>query len=98
MRIMLPSLIEILVAADRGDSTRMSDAARRSGMAAAADPALERRLPDAWLQMALATQGAFDRMAKAGGARVLSRLGPLTANAACHVRYRLEIGSPERPA
>jgi cytochrome c556 len=103
MRTMLGSLNGILVAAGRGDSAAMSTAARRSGLAAAADPALEKLLPEAWLQeMALATHLSFDSVAAAAGADVagvVNRLSSLTGNCvACHATYRLETGSPGRPA
>ena len=63
MRTMLGSVSGVLGAAARNDSAGVRGAARASGTAAAADPGLEKLLPEAWLQMAMQTHSGFDSLA-----------------------------------
>jgi hypothetical protein len=95
MRTMLGSVSGVLGAAARNDSTGIRGAAHASGMAAAADPELEKLLPEAWLQMAMQTHLGFDSLAGAGAKgrdTVVARLGKLTTNCvSCHAMYRLAV-------
>ncbi len=91
MRTMLGSVNGVLVAQARGDTAALRRAAIASGTAAAADPALERILPAAWLTLAMNTHQQFDELARAGDS-VTVRLARLTGNCvACHAAYRLEL-------
>lgn len=95
MRAMLGSLNGILTGLATGDTAAMVRAATASGLAAAADPALEKVLPEQFLQLGMATHRQFDSLATligAGLARdsVLARLGRLTGTCvSCHATYRL---------
>jgi cytochrome c556 len=95
MRTMLGSVSSVLGAAVRNDSAGVRGAARASGTSAAADPALEKLLPEAWLQMAMQTHSGFDSLAAAGAKgrdTVVARLGKVTTNCvSCHAMYRLAI-------
>jgi hypothetical protein len=95
MRTMLSSLNTLLTAGARGDTSAMREAAARSGLAAAADPALAKILPAEFLKLGMSTHRQFDEL---GGAlqagmtsdSVLARLGRLTASCvACHAAFRL---------
>lgn len=97
MRTMLASLNGVLIAQTTADTARIRLAATASGTAAAADPELEKLLPEAWLQLAMATHRQFDDLAasasRPGGTdSVTVRLARLTGNCvACHTAYRLEV-------
>jgi cytochrome c556 len=71
--------------------------AARSGLATAADPALEKLLPQEFLQLGISTHQQFDDLAGAiatGIPRdsVVGRLARLTGNCvSCHASYRLEL-------
>ncbi len=93
MRTMLASVNGALGATARGDSVAIRAAANASGMAVAADPALEKLLPADWLKLATQTHQGFDSLAVAsGGGRdtVVARLGRVTTGCvSCHAMYRL---------
>ena len=93
MRTLLASVGGVLGAAVRSDSMGIRGAAKASGTAAAADPALEKLLPADWLQLAMQTHQGFDSLAAAAGAgrdAVVLRLGNITTNCvSCHAMYRL---------
>lgn len=95
MRTMLASVSGVLVAAARSDSAGVRAAAWASGMAAAADPALEKQLPAPWLQLAMRTHRGFDSLAAVAGSgrdTVIARLGGITtACVSCHATYRLVV-------
>ncbi|MBI2615331.1 MAG: cytochrome c [Gemmatimonadetes bacterium] len=97
MRTMLGSVNALLIAQAKRDTAAMRQAALASGTAAAADPALEQLLPEAWLKLAMSTHGQFDELAQAvsrpgGRDSVTVRLAALTGNCvACHATYRLEV-------
>jgi hypothetical protein len=96
MRTMLGSLHGILMASLTGDTAAMRQAAVRSGLATAADPALEKLLPEEFLQLGMGTHRQFDELAAgiaSGFPRdtVVARLARLTGNCvACHESHRLE--------
>ncbi len=97
MRTMLRSVNGVLIAQVNGDTAGVRQAALPSGTAAAADPALERLLPEAWLSLAMSTHGQFDELAQ-GASRprgldsTTVRLARVTGNCvACHAAYRLEV-------
>lgn len=95
MRTMLGSLNGILTGLASADTAAMRRAASASGLATAADPTLEKILPEQFLQMGTATHQQFDSLAVVVGAGVpgdtiVARLGRLTAACvACHSVYRL---------
>lgn len=95
MNTMLKSLNEILGALPRRDTAAIRAAAVASGLAAAADPALEPLLPEQFLSMGTATHRGFDAIASsvAAGApaeSTLVQLGGVTQGCvACHATYRL---------
>jgi len=93
MRTMLASVSGVVGATARSDSAGIRSAALASGTAAAADPALEKLLPEAWLQMATRTHAGFDSLAAAaakGCDTVVARLAALSTNCvSCHAMYRL---------
>ena len=97
MRTMLGSVHDILKASLDGDTTAMREAATRSGLATAADPALEKLLPEGFLQLGVNTHQQFDELARAlatGMPRdsVVGRLTRITANCvSCHATYQLEL-------
>jgi cytochrome c556 len=97
MRTMLGSLNGILVAATNSDSGSIRQAAAASGMAMAADPTLERYLPEPFLQLGTSTHMQFDSLAAAIGAgaprdTAIARLARLTGNCvSCHAQYRLVL-------
>jgi hypothetical protein len=97
MRTMLGSLHGILMASMTGDTAAMRQAAVRSGLATAADPALEKLLPEEFLRLGMGTHRQFDELA-AGIASglprdsVVARVARLTGNCvACHESHRLEV-------
>ncbi len=95
MRTMLASVNGILGAAARSDTAGIRSAAQASGMAAAADPALEKLLPAQWLQLAMEVHGGFDSLAagaRLGRDTIVARLGRITtACITCHSIYRLAV-------
>ncbi len=95
MRTMLGSVSGVLAATARSDSAGIRSAAAASGMAVAADPALEQLLPKEWLAIAVQTHQGFDALAAAAGAgrdQVVLRLGGITATCvSCHAMYRLTV-------
>jgi cytochrome c556 len=97
MRTMLGSLHDILKASMVNDTSAMREAATRSGLASAADPALEKLLPEGFLQLGVNTHQQFDDLAGAlqtGIPRdsVVGRLTRITGNCvSCHATYRLEL-------
>ena len=97
MRTMLGSLHDILKATPVGDTSAMREAATRSGLATAADPALETLLPEDFLRLGVNTHQQFDELAGAlatGVHRdsVVARLARITGNCvSCHASYRLEL-------
>jgi len=97
MRTMLGSVNALLIAQATGDTAAMRRAALASGTAAAADPALEQLLPEAWLKLAMSTHLGLDELGQAvsrprGRDSVTVRLARITGNCvACHAAYRLEV-------
>ena len=97
MRTMLGSLHGVLTASISGDTAAMRQAATRSGLATAADPALEKVLPEGFLQLGITTHRQFDDLAAAiaaGAPRdsIAVRLARLTGSCvSCHETYRLEV-------
>ena len=95
MRTMLGSVNGILIGQAKGDTAAVRQAALASGTAAAADPALERFLPEAWLKLAMSTHQGFDELAGSpvkSGDSVTARLARVTGNCvACHAAYRLDV-------
>ncbi len=95
MRNMLTSLNGVLRGLASSDSAAMHRAALASGLATAADPALEKVLPQAFMQLGTATHEQFDSLAAtiaAGVSRdsVVAQLARLTtACVSCHSTYRL---------
>jgi hypothetical protein len=75
----------------------MQAAAKRSGLGAAADPALEKLLPEGFLRLGVSTHQQFDDLAAAlatGIPRdsVVGRLTRITGTCvSCHASYRLEL-------
>jgi cytochrome c556 len=94
MRVMLGSVHGVLEGANRADTAAVRRAAMASGMATAADPALESLLPEEFLHLGMATHAAFDSFARnsqAGPEDVRRRLAGITASCvACHATYRLD--------
>lgn len=95
MRTMLGSLNGVLAGLASYDTAAMQRAALASGIATAADPALKKVLPEAFLTQGVATHLQFDSLAAAivaGAPRdsVVARLGRLTGSCVgCHATYRL---------
>lgn len=92
---MLASVQGILDGAARSDSAAIRTAATAAGLVMAADPALERILPQAFLQLGMATHMAFDTLgatAGSGPGPAVGGLASITARCvACHSTYRLEL-------
>jgi hypothetical protein len=98
MRQMLRSLEGVLSGLAEGDRAAAAEAARASGMAVAVDvsPEVRARLPEAFVQLGMATHQGFDALAAklkqpldTGAA--LAELSALTQNCvACHATYRLD--------
>jgi hypothetical protein len=95
MRTMLTSVDALHRALATQDTALARRAAVASGLAAAADPALEPLLPAEFLRLGIATHSAFDSLAVSLSARapidtMLTRLSRITSNCvACHAIYRL---------
>lgn len=101
MRTMLVSIQGASAAAARGDTGAVRAAVEPSGMAMAADHALEELLPQDWLALALDTHRAFDSLPLRAGAPAgaLAALGELTAGCnGCHAMYRLEPAQASPPS
>ncbi|MDE2379673.1 hypothetical protein [Bradyrhizobium sp.] len=98
MRGVLGSVQGIVDGVNAGDMKRVAQAARASGMAAAADvnPALMAKLPLEFKELGLGLHRRFDDIARAadsGASReqVLTSLGAqLSACIGCHEGYRLD--------
>lgn len=98
MRMLLEGVQGITAGAAAGDMQQVASAARRIGMASAADvnPALMLKLPLAFKQQGMALHGQFDQLADraaagASAAEVLELLSQqLSSCVACHGSYRLE--------
>jgi cytochrome c556 len=96
MRQMLGSMSGVLHGFVANDMPAIEKAARASGMAMAADPQLEKKLPEAFLQLGMQTHKSFDKLAdqaKAGGTReeAVKALAGLSNNCVgCHSAYRLD--------
>lgn len=95
MRMMLGSVQGVLDAAARSDTAAIRAAAKASGLAMAADPALAEVLPPEFLQSGMATHQAFDSLAataSAGAGPAVVRLARIASGCvACHATYRLEV-------
>jgi hypothetical protein len=97
MRTMLSSLHDILNGSLVGDTQAMQAGAKRSGLGTAADPALEKLLPEGFLRLGVSTHQQFDDLAAALATGIprdslVARLTRITANCvACHASYRLEV-------
>lgn len=95
MNTMLASLSQILAALSRQDTAVIRQAAAASGLTTAADPALEKLLPEQFLTWGTQTHRGFDGVVAsitAGQAldTVLVQLGAITQTCvACHATYRL---------
>lgn len=96
MRTMLGSLHDIMSGSLSGDTAAMRAAATRSGLATAADPVLEKLLPEGFLRLGVSTHQQFDELSAAitrGNPRdsVTARLIRITNNCvSCHATYQLE--------
>jgi cytochrome c556 len=94
MRAMLGALSGVLSGIAQYDTAAVRAAAHTAGMGEAADPALERLLPERWMELATAVHQGFDRVAEAAAAgasdTVAARLAAVLNNCvACHATYRL---------
>jgi cytochrome c556 len=95
MNTMLASLSQILVALPRQDTATIRQAAAASGLATAADPALEKLLPEQFLIWGMQAHQGFDELNASIAAghpldTVLVQLGAITRTCvACHATYRL---------
>jgi hypothetical protein len=102
MRGMLETVQVVVEGLKGGDMKHVAQAARASGMAAAADvnPALMARLPLEFKQLGLSVHKRFDEIAAAadsGASReqLLASLSTqLSACVACHAGYRLDAVTP----
>lgn len=102
MRGMLEAVQVIVDGVRAADMKRVAQAARTSGVAAAADinPALMTKLPLEFKQLGLSVHERFDEIATAadsGASReqLLASLSTqLSACVACHARYRLDPVTP----
>jgi cytochrome c556 len=98
MRQMLGSMSGVLHGFVANDMPGVEKAARASGTAMAADPQLEKKLPEAFLQLGMQTHKSFDKLAdqaKTGGTRedAIKALAVLSNNCVgCHSAYRLDEG------
>lgn len=95
MNGMLTSINRILVALPRQDTASIRQAAAASGLATAADPLLEKLLPEQFLTWGTQTHQGFDELAASVATTyapdsVLLRLGAITQRCVtCHATYRL---------
>ena len=101
MRGLLAATQEIMEAGSQGDTQRIVKAARRVGMAGAADvnPALMTKLPIGFKKLAMGMHGDMDEIAKAGeNGKPMPELLKMTSNAltkcvACHSAWQIKAGS-----
>jgi cytochrome c556 len=95
MRLMLGSVHGVLIGAAQSDTAAIREAAAASGLVMAADPTLEKILPEGFLHYGMATHRAFDSLAanaSAGPAAAIQRLAAITGTCVtCHAAYRLEL-------
>jgi cytochrome c556 len=97
MRTMLGSLNGIVTGLANQDSAAIHQAAALSGLANAADPALEELLPEQFLTWGVATHRQFDDLAAATTRGVaadttLAQLGRITQLCVtCHATYRIAL-------
>jgi hypothetical protein len=97
MNGMLTSLNRILVALPHHDTVTIRQAAAASGLATAADPTLEKLLPEQFLTWGTQTHQGFDALAASitpgyANDSVLVRLGTITQTCVtCHATYRLAV-------
>jgi cytochrome c556 len=101
MRQMLGAVGGVMTAAAKGDTAALFAAVAPAGSAAAADPAIEARLPAAWKELAERTHRGFDSLAAAVRQThgrpalkdtVLVRLARLSASCtACHEMFRVTV-------
>lgn len=99
MRLMLESVHGALRGAADGNRSAIEEAARKSGMAMAADldPEVMRQLPQEFRDLGMRTHSAFDDLADAiasGGdeGEAIRRLADLSGNCVgCHVAFRIEV-------
>ncbi len=102
MRGMLGGVQGVVDGVRTGDMKQVAQAARASGMAAAADvnPALMARLPLEFKELGLSMHRRFDEIAAqadSGASRdqLLATLGTqLSACIACHASYRIDATTP----
>ncbi len=102
MRGMLRAVQGVVDGVSAGDTKRVAQAARASGMATAADvnPSLMAKLPLDFKELGLSVHKRFDEIsteADSGVSReqVLASLSPqLSACVACHTVYRIEAVTP----
>jgi hypothetical protein len=102
MRSMLETVQVIVDGVAADDKKRIAQAARASGMVAAADvnPALIAKLPIEFKRLGLSVHKRFDEIAataESGASReqLLTSLGTqLSACVACHASYRLDAETP----
>ncbi len=102
MRGMLGTVQGMVNGVKAGDLKQVAQAARASGMAAAADvnPALMAKLPLEFKQLGLSVHKRFDEIAAeadsgASGEKVLATLSTqLSACVACHAGYRIDAVTP----
>jgi len=103
MNGMLTSLNRILVALPQRDTATIRQAAAASGLATAADPTLEKLLPEQFLAWGTQTHQKFDELAASLTSTstpdsVLARLGAITQICVtCHATYRLAVDDHSRP-
>ena len=94
MRTMLGSVSGVLHGLTANDRQAMEKAARASGMAMAADPRLEQKLPQQFIEIGMATHKKFDHLADlartgAPADQVVRSLADATTSCvACHAMYR----------
>ncbi len=102
MRGMLGAVQGIVDGVNAGNMKQVAQAARASGMAAAADvnPALMAKLPLEFKELGLGVHKRFDGIATeadsgASHEKMLAHLGTqLSACVACHASYRIEAVTP----
>jgi len=95
MRTMLKSLNRIMHGLAAGDLAMVEEAARASGIRAALDPQLEKKLPPQFQELDRRVHQRFNQLADAvkAGTRddVVKRLAALTGYCVtCHDAYRLD--------
>lgn len=101
MRMLLEGVQGITGGVARNDMQQVASAARRIGMASAADvnPGLMLKLPLAFKQQGMALHGQFDRLAEraengATSVEILELLSQqLSSCVACHGTFRLDVAA-----